>query len=544
MTRKLLSNLTILMTYMFIIGTSLYFAYASADFSFLNNGNSFTIEADSFTPDFNSKSTEPGSNTFEYTTQVNRSSFDKLDSHQGIYKLAIYKLADNGFKVYFNDSLIGYRGDMDRGRSNLWNGYTTFLIPEYLIDDNNTLTFETYAIYRTGLSAFPLFIVNEDASRLLDDSINVYGSRGITICLGLLILSIFVVILIYMSSPRRKNVFLMAAFSSLFITFYFYDYLATDNLLVDYLIYKKITMTGLYFGIAFYSFALASYYSSRLLKMMGYLVIASFTVIVLISNSMHQFKTLYTYGYILLLLNIILWIILVLRNIYQQRAVVFLIGFSSLFIFSGIVTFIDLTGGHSSFNSPIVYIAIVGIMPLLMAYEAFQEQEMVINEEKKHRMKAHIDSMTDRMTGVWNQRYLLSLKGNDLLGSVICIIDLDDFKQINDHHGHMSGDIAIHELCRFIELFTDLKDEVIRYGGDEFIILMHESSLDEAISKCEKILRKTQTTWIQVQESKIKISLSIGLYNVIEKRPLKELIDRADFQLYRAKANGKNQISY
>ncbi len=544
MNRRLISNITILATYLLIVGISLFFAYSSSNFSFLDDTNSFLIQPSDFSPDLDSSPTVEGERNYLYETQIPKSSFDAIGDEEDLFELFIYKLADNGFRLSFNGHVLGQRGDLKNGNSNLWNGYTKITIPSELVVEDNTLSLETYAVYRTGLSAFPMYMTNESISNKMNNVLTFFGSRGITFALGFLIFSILVVILLYLSSYERRNIFLLTAFSSFFIAIYCYDYLTIDYLPINYLLYKKMTMGGLYFGIAFYTYALSEYYKLPRLKWLSHLQLAFYVLIALLSSTMQVFKPLYTYGYILALCHVVTWIGLALYHVRKRRTLVFLSGFSILFTYAGLVIYIDMIGGHSKLNSPIVYISLLGIMPLLMTYEAFQEQEMAITEEKKQRNQALIDSVTDPMTGVWNQRYLLAKNSQDLIGSVICIIDLDDFKSINDTHGHMTGDIAIHELCRFINEYTRPGDDVIRYGGDEFIIIMYNTSLNEGIEVCRKILHKSQTTWIQVQETKIRISLSIGLYDVLEDRPLKELIDRADFQLYRAKANGKNQISY
>lgn len=540
---RLKTNLTVIFLYLLTIFISFYVTNRSSSFDYLNEDNSFTITSDQFTPDFASHEVKPSNHKYE--TTISKSTFTNLNNNNNrYYSIYLHKFGDNAISVYFNDELIGSRGDFDKGHSNLWNGFSAFQIPVSLLKDKNTLTLKTYAIYRSGLSAYPITITTSKASPRVYHDLELLTSRYTNITIGFMIASIFISIILMLLSKKDKKVFIYTAISSSFLVIYCSDYLTSDYIPIDYLIYKKIIMAGLFFGIGFYSYAICEYYKHKPLKYFGHLAVIGFLVIMSISSDMITFKSLYTMYYIVLLINIFYWIVLALVNIKQKRTIAFLTGFSILFIYASTQIAIDVLGKHSTVNSPLIYISIIGVMPLLLAYESYIEKDTAVNVESAKRKEAFLHSVTDPLTGAWNQRYLYSLPSQDFIGSVVCVVDFDDFKKINDTYGHVAGDKAIIETCHLINSKIREVDDLIRYGGDEFVVILYNTNLDEAVERITSIISSVQRTPINLDDNKLKITLSIGIYDVVEKLPIKEIIERADFQLYRAKLNGKNQISY
>lgn len=539
------TNFIVLFVYLVVIFLSFYVTNISASFDYLDSSNSFILEGNDFTPDFSSHSVEYSGELLTYTTQIPKIVFTSLENTNGdFYTLFIHKLADNAISVYFNNQLIGTRGDLENAHSNLWNDFTAFQIPKSLIKTNNNLTFKTATIYRSGISAYPLQITTDSVSPQVTRDLVILTNRSINIAIGFVLATVAISMLLMMLTKDDKRVFIYTAFSSVFFALYCYDYLSIDYLPIDYLIYKKLTMTGLFFGIAFYSYAISEYYSHKPLKWLANIVFVCFTFIMIISNDMTTFKNIYTYAYILLVVNILYWILLTIIKYKTKRSIVFFTGFTMLLAYAGTITLMDILGKHSTINTPLIYIAIIGVMPLLLAYESYIKKDTEIDIESGKRKEAFINSVTDSLTGAWNQRYLYSISDKTLVGSVVSVIDFDDFKKINDTYGHVSGDKVIVETCNIIKSKTREADDLIRYGGDEFIVIMYNCSLDEANERVSAILNSVDRTSLHIDGNKLKITLSIGLYNVVEPLSIKEVIERADFQLYRAKLNGKNQISF
>jgi diguanylate cyclase (GGDEF)-like protein len=162
--------------------------------------------------------------------------------------------------------------------------------------------------------------------------------------------------------------------------------------------------------------------------------------------------------------------------------------------------------------------------------------------------------VTDERTGLLNYRgfqYWLNseIKRIDRYGGTFCLVmlDIDNFKEINDTYGHPCGDRVLEKLAEIIKANIRKTDILCRYGGEEFALIMPETKLEEAVIKKikEKIIERVASTAIEIDEDKfIKITLSAGIASYPKQaEDGKELIKKADIALYCSKENGKNQLT-
>lgn len=161
-------------------------------------------------------------------------------------------------------------------------------------------------------------------------------------------------------------------------------------------------------------------------------------------------------------------------------------------------------------------------------------------------------SLTDQLTGLYNRRSLAELmpleferaKRYDHQLSIL-MIDLDDFKQINDQYGHGAGDLILSNLGKILIDNTRRNDAVVRYGGDEFLVIMPHTDGEQARVVADKILEKTRERSISLSETtKISCSLSLGLatFPAAGIETSEALLNQADQNLYTAKKEGKGKI--
>lgn len=158
----------------------------------------------------------------------------------------------------------------------------------------------------------------------------------------------------------------------------------------------------------------------------------------------------------------------------------------------------------------------------------------------------------DSLTGLYNRRHF-----NDLLAQLFAestryrteltcmMLDLDNFKRVNDSLGHQIGDRLLRLTADVIQQTIRESDVAVRYGGDEFVVLMPQTSPDEARSSAERILRRFRDDLARdVPEASIA-SLSIGLASREPDQPCEpaQLVQLSDEALYLAKAGGKNRIT-
>ena len=160
---------------------------------------------------------------------------------------------------------------------------------------------------------------------------------------------------------------------------------------------------------------------------------------------------------------------------------------------------------------------------------------------------------TDDLTGIWNKRWLRRQLPNEIerarvynLPLSVAMFDIDDFKRINDEHGHVFGDVLLSELCGTIREALRPPDMMARFGGDEFAVLLPHSDLIGARAVSERILQRTRALRLLaddgVTEVSCTVSVGIGVYE--QAMTADDLIQRADERLYESKRSGKNRVTW
>lgn len=172
--------------------------------------------------------------------------------------------------------------------------------------------------------------------------------------------------------------------------------------------------------------------------------------------------------------------------------------------------------------------------------------------QSKH-LAAEMEEMatTDQLTGLFNRRYLetsldqivagVRRRGTNM-GILMC--DLDYFKQVNDSYGHDAGDAVLSQLSALLRNGVRNADLVIRFGGEEFLIILMDCAEDKAQDVAENIRKSVENYKFQAMGQTINKTLSIGVGNFPsnETQGIWEAIKFADVALYKAKENGRNRV--
>lgn len=161
---------------------------------------------------------------------------------------------------------------------------------------------------------------------------------------------------------------------------------------------------------------------------------------------------------------------------------------------------------------------------------------------------------TDDLTGIWNKRWLRRQLPNEIerariygIPLSLAMLDIDDFKTINDSHGHVIGDVLLSELCGTVRETLRPPDMLARFGGDEFALVLPHGDIYGARAVAERILQRARDLRIMAADgvSEVRCSVSIGLASYVPPEMTSaELIQRADERLYEAKRQGKNRIAW
>lgn len=181
-----------------------------------------------------------------------------------------------------------------------------------------------------------------------------------------------------------------------------------------------------------------------------------------------------------------------------------------------------------------------------------QTMDNKIQEAKDARLTEQtlvFQATIDGLTGLFNRRHFLDkVQGQlDVTGAASCLLllDIDDFKQVNDTYGHIAGDHVLIEFSSILKMIFAEKGIVGRVGGEEFAVFLNEISEEESCEVAEFLRATIQESLIPLQEQKqIHITISGGIaYSNKNAVKFEELYQQADVALYQSKASGKNRIT-
>ena len=176
--------------------------------------------------------------------------------------------------------------------------------------------------------------------------------------------------------------------------------------------------------------------------------------------------------------------------------------------------------------------------------------ERDITERKRLQEELQQQATTDGLTGLTNRRHFLELAHNELKRAVrlnhpmaIALIDIDHFKSINDALGHAAGDQALLAFTKICQNKIREIDIFARFGGDEFVLLLPETSFEQAYKVVERIRLLLATQPINLGGRLVSTSISSGISTLSSVHEnIDTLLSQADQALYRAKEAGRNQV--
>lgn len=177
---------------------------------------------------------------------------------------------------------------------------------------------------------------------------------------------------------------------------------------------------------------------------------------------------------------------------------------------------------------------------------------MLINISERKMMQQRLRELSyqDPLTQAANRRYFfeyldsvlnpLSEKREEL---AVLIMDVDHFKKINDNHGHLAGDALLKELVAVVRALLGPGALIARFGGDEFIVLLHPADIESAMRAAESIREKVCSYRFPYENLTIPMTVSLGVADAtVFDTDSASIVARADKALYRAKDTGRNQV--
>lgn len=182
-------------------------------------------------------------------------------------------------------------------------------------------------------------------------------------------------------------------------------------------------------------------------------------------------------------------------------------------------------------------ILVVGLTMPTVVHFAGQSHE---NRELAEELERLVNR--DRLTDAATRDYFFSrMDAEPEAYGVSLMIDIDHFKSVNDTHGHIAGDVVIKMVADILKAETREEDIVCRFGGEEFIIFLHEIDASRGWSVAERMRERVEQTLMDIGDANVRVTISIGGALKVSTEHIVRAISAADTALYRAKALGRNR---
>ncbi|MBU3846399.1 MAG: GGDEF domain-containing protein [Candidatus Acinetobacter avistercoris] len=180
--------------------------------------------------------------------------------------------------------------------------------------------------------------------------------------------------------------------------------------------------------------------------------------------------------------------------------------------------------------------------------DALDKLQLMLKQRDAFEFELKSIANTDQLTGVFNRLalddYLKKTKNSELDFNDICliIVDIDNFKHVNDQHGHIFGDEVIVSVAKCLKANVSDSDLIIRFGGDEFLVILHKTDLENSMQSAENIRQAVAELNINVPNSDQNITVSVSIGVAVGAESWIDLLNQADKSLFKAKARGKNAV--
>ena len=166
--------------------------------------------------------------------------------------------------------------------------------------------------------------------------------------------------------------------------------------------------------------------------------------------------------------------------------------------------------------------------------------ENTVKQELEHLM------LTDSLTNMGNRRFLTRRLDEEVTraqryGRALTAVffDLDHFKNINDKYGHPVGDVVLQRVAQCLSSNIRSSDLIARFGGEEFVVLLTETAIDDALGQVERM--REAVAKLEIEAAPVQIRVSAGLAQWMDSETGDSLLQRSDRALYKAKSEGRNR---
>ncbi|MBT1070528.1 GGDEF domain-containing protein [Pelotalea chapellei] len=219
--------------------------------------------------------------------------------------------------------------------------------------------------------------------------------------------------------------------------------------------------------------------------------------------------------------------------------------------------YMDVTKMHGKIVTAVqmtaVFLAFILIIVFSASLVVLRKSAQKLDEAQSELKRL---AMTDALTGLWNRRHILIRAEEEFrrclrfreqgaeASSAFIMIDIDHFKQVNDQYGHPGGDIVLRVVAERIAGVLRTYDVMGRYGGEEFLAIIMDADLSEAVITAERLRMAIRETPIAIEDNEVNVTISLGVACISTgDNGIIGALKRADDALYRAKQSGRDRIA-
>jgi diguanylate cyclase (GGDEF)-like protein len=233
---------------------------------------------------------------------------------------------------------------------------------------------------------------------------------------------------------------------------------------------------------------------------------------------------------------------------YGQIGILWVISVSGLLQVASSQSALDYAAGLSVFIALTAYYTRAISQRLLEGIRLQHANGSLAAQLRIALQKVEIDAATDALTGHWNRRALddvlkqqVERRASSGRPFSILMLDIDFFKNINDEFGHMVGDDVLRAFAQRLRELLRSADICVRFGGEEFVVVLPETCLATAMEVGERIRKGVEQTPL-LNKPRVQATVSIGVATMEKEQSIDELFAAADAAVYLAKNEGRNQV--
>lgn len=402
-----------------------------------------------------------GLETIAFSNKIHYSSGDAL---------VFTWLRGQAVEILLNERTIFKIGNPDEPTANIWNDTFLVYLPEPESDDNTLIIKLTSASFPISFS-IPPYILNFFEAQKKIAIIDLVYNDLLLVSIGSSLLIGFILILLSLILKKGWSAEVFSGLASILGAIESYDYIfrISTGSLGTFLIVKKILMISGYLGILIFVAGLEKYNSNKL-TISRYLAVPTCLLIVFIAlqTDLVMFSNLLLVFNIVMLLDLVIAIAMILvgkrgKNWLVIPAVWLILGLVQLII-------IQVFG----IAWPYVLQYIILLSTVIFGLNLLIEFNHIYSE--KLDLEKRID--LDTLTAAYNRNVLGKAISDQY--DVLILMDLDNFKSYNDHYGHQQGDQLLIKFTEIVKSNLRQQDLLVRYGGDEFLVLLNEISIIDA----------------------------------------------------------------